>query len=66
MYNFSNNLNLEGMRYLEIKDAYVIFQTSIQIPSPVAGVIKSVLVQDGETVEAGAQLCTIEVGGRVH
>jgi len=26
-------------------------------------VITSLLVNDGDTVEAGAQLCTIEVGG---
>ena len=41
----------------------IIFQTSIPIPSPAGGVITSLLVNDGDTVEAGAQLCTIEVGG---
>ncbi|KAL4238924.1 hypothetical protein ACF0H5_003631 [Mactra antiquata] len=37
-------------------------KTSIQIPSPCAGVIESLLVNDGDTVEAGAQICTIKVG----
>lgn len=37
-------------------------KTSIQIPSPVAGVIESFLVNDGDTVEAGMQLCTIKAG----
>ncbi|XP_053395515.1 dihydrolipoyllysine-residue succinyltransferase component of 2-oxoglutarate dehydrogenase complex, mitochondrial-like [Mercenaria mercenaria] len=37
-------------------------KTSIQIPSPVAGIIESLLVNDGDTVEAGMQLCTIKAG----
>ncbi|XP_052270728.1 dihydrolipoyllysine-residue succinyltransferase component of 2-oxoglutarate dehydrogenase complex, mitochondrial-like [Dreissena polymorpha] len=37
-------------------------KTSIQIPSPVSGVITSLLVADGDTVEAGKQICTITVG----
>ena len=38
-------------------------QTSIPVPSTVAGVIEELLAEDGSTVEAGAQLCKIRVGG---
>ncbi|XP_011504349.1 PREDICTED: dihydrolipoyllysine-residue succinyltransferase component of 2-oxoglutarate dehydrogenase complex, mitochondrial [Ceratosolen solmsi marchali] len=37
-------------------------KTSIPVPSPVAGVVKSLLVKDGNTVTPGIKLCTIEVG----
>ena len=33
------------------------------MPSTVAGVIEELLVEDGSTVEAGAQLCKIRAGG---
>ena len=42
---------------------YFLFQTSIPVPSTAAGVIEQLLVEDGSTVEAGAQLCKIRVGG---
>ncbi|WAR18601.1 ODO2-like protein [Mya arenaria] len=37
-------------------------KTSIQIPSPVAGVIESLTVSDGDTVNPGVPLCVITVG----
>ncbi|XP_023246972.1 dihydrolipoyllysine-residue succinyltransferase component of 2-oxoglutarate dehydrogenase complex, mitochondrial-like isoform X2 [Copidosoma floridanum] len=37
-------------------------KTSVPVPSPAAGVIKTILVKDGETVTPGTKLCTIEVG----
>jgi len=37
-------------------------KTSITVPSPAAGVILELLVPDGERVEAGQDLCKLEVG----
>ncbi|KAF6203974.1 hypothetical protein GE061_002312 [Apolygus lucorum] len=37
-------------------------KTSIPVPAPVAGVISKRLVDDGSTVKAGQQLCSITIG----
>ncbi|XP_058790076.1 dihydrolipoyllysine-residue succinyltransferase component of 2-oxoglutarate dehydrogenase complex, mitochondrial [Phymastichus coffea] len=37
-------------------------KTSVPVPSPASGVIRAVHIEDGTTVQAGAKLCTIEVG----
>ena len=37
-------------------------KTSVPVPSPVAGVIEQLLVEDGATVSPGAQLVKIKVG----
>lgn len=37
-------------------------KTSIQIPSPINGVIQALLVADGDTVTSGMELCKIEAG----
>ena len=40
----------------------VFLQTSLEVKSPAAGVIKELLVEDGSTVLQGTQLFTIAVG----
>jgi 2-oxoglutarate dehydrogenase E2 component (dihydrolipoamide succinyltransferase) len=37
-------------------------KTSVPVPSPVAGVIEQLLVEDGSTVSPGAKLVKIKVG----
>ena len=37
-------------------------KTSVPVPSPVAGVIEELLVEDGSTVSPGAQLLKLKVG----
>ncbi|XP_041352692.1 dihydrolipoyllysine-residue succinyltransferase component of 2-oxoglutarate dehydrogenase complex, mitochondrial-like [Gigantopelta aegis] len=37
-------------------------KTSLQVPSPVAGVIEELFVADGDTVNPGQQLCRIKIG----
>ncbi|XP_032686888.1 dihydrolipoyllysine-residue succinyltransferase component of 2-oxoglutarate dehydrogenase complex, mitochondrial-like [Odontomachus brunneus] len=37
-------------------------KTSVPVPSPGAGVIKELFVQDGDTVKPGQKLCTIDIG----
>jgi hypothetical protein len=43
---------------------YYFFKTSVPVPSPVHGVIEKRLVEDGATVKAGQDLCTITITGR--
>lgn len=38
-------------------------QTSIPVPSSVSGVVEELLVADGDTVTAGADLCRIRITG---
>merc|ERR1711892_1218173 len=38
-------------------------KTSVPVPSPVAGVIQELLVEDGSTVSPGTKLLKIKVGG---
>lgn len=40
-----------------------LFQTSVQVPSPAAGVIQELLVPDGGKVEGGTPLFTLRKGG---
>lgn len=44
------------MRFLHLH------QTSVPVPSPASGVVKNLLVKDGDTVTPGTKLCSIEVG----
>ncbi|XP_063992066.1 dihydrolipoyllysine-residue succinyltransferase component of 2-oxoglutarate dehydrogenase complex, mitochondrial-like [Diachasmimorpha longicaudata] len=37
-------------------------KTSVPVPSPGAGVIKELYVEDGTTVKAGQKLCSIDIG----
>lgn len=41
-----------------------LLQTSVQVPSPAAGVIEELLVPDGGKVEGGTPLFTLRKGGR--
>lgn len=41
-------------------------QTSVQVPSPAAGVIEELLVPDGEKVEGGQALFKLRKGGQYH
>ena len=43
----------------------LLFQTSVQVPSPANGVIEALLVPDGGTVEGGTPLFTLrKTGGK--
>lgn len=41
-----------------------IFKTSVPVPSPVNGVLNKKLFEDGATVKAGQDLCTITITGK--
>ena len=41
----------------------LLFQTSVQVPSPAAGVIEELLVPDGGKVEGGTPLFKLRKGG---
>jgi len=43
---------------------HYLFKTSVPVPSPVNGIIEKRLVDDGATVKAGQELCTITITGR--
>lgn len=48
--------------YVQI-NVSLFFQTSVQVPSPAAGVIEELLVPDGEKVEGGTPLFKLRKGG---
>src|SRR2546427_7672623 len=37
-------------------------KVNAEVPSPVTGVLKEILAQEGETVQAGAEIAVVEVG----
>lgn len=41
---------------------FFLFQTSMPVNSPCAGVIKEIMVEDGSTVNPGTAICKIEAG----
>lgn len=43
----------------------VLFQTSVQVPAPAAGVIEELLVPDGGKVEGGTPLFKLRKGGEL-
>lgn len=42
---------------------YFFSKTSVPVPSPVNGIIEKRLVEDGETVKAHQDVCTITITG---
>jgi pyruvate/2-oxoglutarate dehydrogenase complex dihydrolipoamide acyltransferase (E2) component len=38
-------------------------KVSAEVPSPVTGILKEILAKEGETVQAGAEIAVVEVGG---
>ena len=38
-------------------------KVSAEVPAPVTGVLKEILAQEGETVQAGAEIAVVEVDG---
>jgi pyruvate dehydrogenase E2 component (dihydrolipoamide acetyltransferase) len=38
-------------------------KVSAEVPAPVTGVLKEILAKEGETVQAGAEIAVVEVGG---
>src|SRR4030088_604977 len=38
-------------------------KVSAEVPSPVTGVLREILAKEGETVQAGAEIAVVEVGG---
>src|SRR5205807_9381953 len=37
-------------------------KVNAEVPAPVTGVLKEILAQEGETVQAGAEIAVVEVG----
>lgn len=46
-----------------LKQMFLYFQTSVQVPAPAAGVIEELLVPDGGKVEGGTPLFKLRKGG---
>src|SRR5665213_4055432 len=38
-------------------------KVSAEVPAPVTGILKEILAKEGETVQAGAEIAVVEVGG---
>jgi pyruvate/2-oxoglutarate dehydrogenase complex dihydrolipoamide acyltransferase (E2) component len=38
-------------------------KVSAEVPAPVTGILKEILAQEGQTVQAGAEIAVVEVGG---
>lgn len=43
--------------------SFIFSKTSVPVPSPVNGIVEKRLVEDGETVKAHQDLCTITITG---
>jgi 2-oxoisovalerate dehydrogenase E2 component (dihydrolipoyl transacylase) len=37
-------------------------KVSAEVPSPVSGILREILAQEGQTVQAGAEIAVVEVG----
>src|ERR1700686_2606798 len=38
-------------------------KVSAEVPAPVTGILKEILAKEGETVQAGAEIAVVEIGG---
>ena len=38
-------------------------KVSAEVPAPVTGILKEILAKEGQTVQAGAEIAVVEVGG---
>src|SRR5258705_6528364 len=38
-------------------------KVSAEVPAPVSGILKEILAKEGQTVQAGAEIAVVEVGG---
>ena len=38
-------------------------KVSAEVPAPVTGILKEILANEGQTVQAGAEIAVVEVGG---
>lgn len=63
-YEKARPLNLKHIcAALKLKEILTLPQTSVQVPSPAAGVIEELLVPDGGKVEGGTPLFKLRKGG---
>src|SRR5438094_10668361 len=38
-------------------------KVSAEVPAPVTGILKEILAKEGDTVQAGAEIAVVEIGG---
>lgn len=58
--------HLAVFTFLLTQNLFFCLKTSVQVPSPVAGVIEELLVPDGGKVESGTALFTLRKGGLTY
>ena len=60
---YTHQLHASAPKYGKYVSGHFLFQTSIPIPAPVAGILGDFLVPEGGKVTAGIDLCKIKIAG---